>query len=174
MVKNPLVNVPLKFGTLGGGLVILMFIITYFLGKNPLIDLKFFDFIIIPIFIFFSLKEFRDFRNGGILHFWQGMTIGVLNYLALAVLSAIFTLVFLSFIDSQLIDLYIEDRVTIIDLKKEELIEQMGEETYVKSREDVLSISSGVLALDDFLKKCLIGFMLTIPLSVLLRIRALK
>ena len=108
------------------------------------------------------------------MHFWQGMTIGVLNYLTLAVLSAIFTLIFLSFIDSQLIDLYIEDRVTIIDLKKEELIEQMGEETYVKSREDVLSISSGVLALDDFLKKCLIGFTLTIPLSVLLRRRALK
>ncbi len=173
MIKNPLVATPLKFGLLGGSMTILMFMITYWMDKHPLIDMKFFDFIIIPIFIFFSLKEFRDFQNGGILHFWQGMTLGVINYLLVAVISALFILVFLNLIDPILIDSYINDRLGIIDLKKEDLISQMGEETYQKSREDTLNITAGILALDDFLKKCLIGLTLTIPMSVLLRRRAL-
>ncbi len=141
------------------------------MGKNPLIDIKFFDFIILPIFLFFAMKDFRDYRNNGILHFWQGMTIGVLSYLTLAVFSAIFIVLFLNFIDVELVDLYITDRIEIIDLKKEEMINQMGEETYNRSRIDVLNTSSSILSLDDFLKKCLIGLTLTIPIAVILRRR---
>jgi len=172
-IQNPLIAVPLKFGLIGGSLSILMFLITYWVGKNPLIDLKFFDLIILPIFLFFTMKEYRDFRNRGFLQFWQGMTVGVLNYLIIALLSAFFIFLFLNFIDNQLVDLYISDRIEIIDLKKEEMISQMGEETYNKSRNDVLNTSAFILAFDDFLKKCLIGLTLTIPIAVILRRREL-
>lgn len=173
MITHPIATVPLKFGTIGGALTILMFLITYWMGKNPIIDLGFFDFIILPIFIFFSMKEFRDYRNERILHFWQGMTVGVISYLAIATISAMFILLFLTAIDPGLLDAYITDRIEIIDLKKAELVDQMGEETYTKTRQDTFNTSAGILSLDDFIKKCLIGFTLTIPMAVLLRRRQL-
>lgn len=172
-LQNPIVAVPLKFGAISSALSILMFLITYWMGKNPLIDLKFFDFLILPIFLFFAMKDFKDYRNKGILHFWQGMTVGVISYLTLAVFSALFISIFLNFIDAQLLDLYITDRLEMIDLKKEEIIAEMGEGTYDKSRTDILNTSASILSLDDFLKKCLIGLMLTIPIAVILRRREL-
>ncbi len=173
ILKNSLVAVPLKYGASGAALSILMFIITYWMGRNPLIDLKFFDFLILPIFLFFSMKDYKDYRNNGILHFWQGMTVGVLTYVNLALLSGIFIILFLDFFDHQLVDLYITDRLEIIDLKKDEMISHMGEGTYNQSREDIENTSSAILALDDFLKKCLIGLTLTIPIAVILRRREL-
>ena len=170
-LKNPLVSVPLKFGAIGGGISMIMFLLAYVMGKNPLIDLKFFDFIIIPIFLFFAMKEFRDYRNGGIIHFWQGMSIGVINYVTLAVISALFIVVFLHFFDSGLVDLYVSDRLQILELKKEEMIDQMGESTYNQSEIDIRNTSAVILSLDDFLKKCLIGLTLTIPIAVILRRR---
>ncbi|MDA1121586.1 MAG: DUF4199 domain-containing protein [Bacteroidetes bacterium] len=74
MIKNPLISVPLKFGLIGSGLFMAMFLVTYFIEKNPLIDLKLFDFILIPIFLFTAMKQYRDYANDNILHFWQGMT----------------------------------------------------------------------------------------------------
>ncbi len=168
-IDNPLISVPLKFGTIAGGLSILMFLIAYWMGKNPLIDLRFFDFLILPVFLFFSMKYFKDYKNNGILHFWQGMTVGVLNYVVLAVLSAIFIIFFLNFINAQLVDFYIIDRLEIIDLKKKEIVSEMGEGTYNQTRSDIGNTSATILALDDFLKKCLIGLTLTIPIAVILR-----
>lgn len=172
-LKNPLIAVPLKYGIIGGALSILMFLITYWMGKNPLIDLKFFDFLILPVLLFLSMKDFKEYRNNGILHFWHGMTVGVLNYITMAAISAVFIIFFLNFIDAQLVDLYVIDRLEMIDFKKDEMVAQMGEETYLKSRSDIEDTSSGILALDDFLKKCLVGLTLTIPIAVILRRREL-
>ena len=58
-------------------------------------------------------------------------------------------------------------------LKKDEMILEMGEETYLRGREDIKNTTSFILSLDDFLRKCLIGLTLTIPIAVILRRREL-
>ncbi|MEQ9424785.1 MAG: DUF4199 domain-containing protein [Cyclobacteriaceae bacterium] len=173
MLKNPLFGVPIKFGTIGGAMFILMFCITYGIDKNPLIDLKFFDFILIPIFLFTAMKEYKDYRNNGILHFWQGMTVGVGTYLLMAAVSAFFVTIFLTLIDPAVIDQYISSRLEMLEGKQAEMVEMMGQSTYTKTRDDLINTSAGILALDDFLKKCLIGLLLTIPIAVILRRREL-
>jgi hypothetical protein len=71
-LKNKLISIPLKYGTIGGGLVILLFVVFYFLGKNPIIEIKYVDILLLAIFIFFSLKEFRDRHNNRELQLLAG------------------------------------------------------------------------------------------------------
>jgi hypothetical protein len=89
-------KVAIKYALLCGAFLLLLFWVSYRFGSNPLIDFRhlFFDLVIFVLFIFFSCKEFKSYRNGGILHFWQGMTLGFLTYAPAALLFSIGLLIF--------------------------------------------------------------------------------
>lgn len=168
---RPIYAVPLKFGLVGGAMIALLFAGIYFFGKNPLVVYRQFDFgfLLLPLFLFFSIREFRDFGNNGELRFWQGMTVGFLTYMLIAFLSALFVWVFVSAVDGQLLAGYVGDRLRLITTMKEEMIAQMGEAVYERAYSEVQGISVLEVAIDDFLKKIFIGLFLTILISVFLR-----
>ena len=168
-IENKLVAVPLKYGLFGGGISILLFLIFYFLKLNPLVNIKMLDPILLSIFIFFALKEFRDIHNDQHLHFWQGMTGGVVNYLVIAAISAIFILVMTVIIDSELTNNYIASRIELLNANKQTLVDTMDAATFDETLAGVKTTSSLDLALDDFLKKSIIGLFLTIIIAVILR-----
>lgn len=168
-LKNPLLSVPIKFGSFAGILAITMFFVLYFMELNPFVESRLMDIILLPIFIFFSLKDFRDVRNGGVLHYWQGMTVGVLMYLLMATISALFIYIFTTWIDPNVLHEYIADRVNLMQESKVQFLEQLGEDTYEKAIVDVSATKPITLAIDDFLKKSIIGLMLTIMISIILR-----
>ena len=168
-LKNKLVAIPLKYGFFGSMIFILLFLIFYFLHLDPLVNIKIVDILILAIFIFFSLKEFRDRYNERHLHFWQGMTGGIITYLSLAMIAAIFILIMTVIIDPDLTTKYIESRIALLMENKQALIDQMDETTYNKALEGVKTTSGFDLAMDDFLKKSIIGLFLTIIIAVILR-----
>lgn len=168
-LKNKLVSVPIKYGVLGGIMVILLILIFYFLNLDPLVNIKVADVLILSIFIFFALKEFRDRYNNRQLHFWQGMTGGVLTYLTIAIISAIFILLMTVIIDPEMTTNYIASRIELLNENKQKLVDAMDEETYLKAVAGVKETSGFDLALDDFLKKSIIGLFLTIIISIILR-----
>jgi hypothetical protein len=168
-LKNRLIAVPLKYGLIGGGVAVLLFIIFYLLDLNPLVNIRLIDMVILGIFIFFTLKEFRDMYNNGTLHFWQGMTGGVVNYLTIAIISSIFILVMTVIIDPEMTTNYIEGRILLLQENKQTLIDTMDEDTYKEALAGVEKTTGFDLALDDFLKKSVIGLFLTIIIAIILR-----
>ena len=70
-----LVKVCVRYGAVAGVLSVILLIILYYSGRNPMLIAPFLDFriFVLGIFIFFSLKEFRDAYQGGLLYFWQGL-----------------------------------------------------------------------------------------------------
>lgn len=168
-LKNKLIAVPMRYGAIGGGIVILLFIIFYFLDLDPLVNIKIIDVFLLAIFIFFALREFRDRYNNRELHFWQGMTGGVINYLTIAVISAIFILVMTVIIDPEMTTNYIESRLELLNENRQTLIDTMDEKTYNEAVAGVKETTPIDLALDDFLKKSMIGLFLTIIIAVILR-----
>jgi hypothetical protein len=169
MMKNQLIAVPLRFGSIAGALVVVLFLVLYFMQVNPLLESRVVDLVLIPIFLYFGLKDFRDYRNDGILHYWQGMTVGVIIYLLMALISSLWIIVFLELIDPELLNNYILDRLQLIEGSKSQIVDQMGEQTFLDSKAELRFITSFDLALDDFLKKSIIGLMLTIMISIILR-----
>lgn len=168
-LENKLVAIPFRYGIIGGGTVIILFLVFYFLDLDPLVNIKLVDVLILAIFIFFALKEFRDVYNNRELHFWQGMTGGVINYVTIAMISAIFILVMTVIIDPELTTKYIEGRIALLNENRQTLVETMDEETFEEAISGVMGTNAIDLALDDFLKKSIIGLFLTIIIAVILR-----
>jgi hypothetical protein len=166
---NKLISVPLKFGAIGGLIVIILNFVFYFAGKNPLVEIKFIDIPLLVIFIFFSLKEFRDRYNEKELHFWQGITGGMLTFITMATISALFILVLLTAIDPAITTNYIESRIALLNENKQTLIESIDEQAYIDAMAGVKETTPFDLALDDFLKKSIIGLFLTIIIALILR-----
>lgn len=168
-LKNNLIVVPLKYGTYGGAMVAVFFIIFYLLKLDPLVNIKMLDPLFLGIFIFFALKEFRDKYNQRQLHFWQGMTGGVICYITIALISALLILLMTLIINPDMTVQYISGRIALLSENKQTLIDTINEETYFETLAGVKETTGFDLALDDFLKKSIIGFFLTIVIAVILR-----
>ena len=161
--------VPLKYGVVGAGLVMVMFLTIYLLGKNPLFTLQTFDFGLIPLFLFFAIKDFRDTHNERVLHFWQGMTAGFFVYVSIALLSSLFIFLFLELADRNIVADFITNRVEMLERSREEMTDGLGKEAFDKVYIELQKTTPYILAMDNFLKKAILGLSFTILISVILR-----
>src|SRR5215468_2620675 len=71
----PIVRIPKFYGFLGGVLGFVLLIVLYYMDRHPFLVPVFFDFrvALFGIFMFFILRELREYYFGGYLFFWQGM-----------------------------------------------------------------------------------------------------
>ncbi|UXX79650.1 DUF4199 domain-containing protein [Reichenbachiella carrageenanivorans] len=166
---KPLFKVPLKFGLIGASINIAMYFVLYLTDSNPLMEMRVFDFFIIPIFIFFGIKEFRDIFNQRVMEFWQGMTVGFFIYGTIALLYSIFLWIALEFSDGEILQEYITESLNVIKENKDILTEEMGIDSYQSSFDEVSQTTAIDLALDSLFKKAGIGFLLTSVLSTVLK-----
>lgn len=171
-MNNPLFKVPLKFGLIGSVITIAMFFVIYWTGANPLLEMRIFDFFIIPVFLFFGLKEFRDTYHQKIMEFWQGMTVGFFIYFTIAFLYSGFLWLALQLIDPEILQGYITESLNVIKENKDLLIEKVGIESYEDSYAEVSQTTAFDLVADSFVKKAGIGFMLTSVLSTIFKKRS--
>lgn len=162
-------KVALKYGLVGGALTIISVLVLSTFEDNPIMKARFLDFLIIPIFIFFSLKEFRDYVNRRILHFWQGFVLGLVCYLMISLISASFIFTYTKYLNQSVFRSYVEQRVDYLEENEEGLKEEMGEQVYKDTLSSVRNISPLDIALDDLIKKSAIGTLITIIIAVILR-----
>jgi hypothetical protein len=168
---QPYFQTSLKFGLMGGILIVILFVVMVFFEINPLVASKKLDFgfIILPIFIFFSVKEFRDFKNEGKLRFWQAIALGMLTLFILSALSAIIVWSFLSLFSDDFLKQYIIDRTYLLEEYKPMILESTSEEVYERTFKDLQNVTPAILAFDDFIKKIFTGIFITLIISVILR-----
>tara|TARA_B110000037_G_scaffold193933_1_gene229199 strand:- start:1116 stop:1472 length:357 start_codon:yes stop_codon:yes gene_type:complete len=71
-------EVGFRYAGVGAFLMTMTFLVSYYIGVHPFIEMShlFFDLFIYGLVIYFALNEFKTVNNEGILHFWQGMSIG--------------------------------------------------------------------------------------------------
>lgn len=169
MDKTQLYKVPLKYGLTGGVLAIILFLALYYSESDPVSGVRSLDFILLPILIFFSVKELRDYKYGGKLFYWQGMTAGFVCYLLIAMVSASFLWWFLEFIDPALFISHKQENIAILTAESEKWIEQIGAEAYEETLASLKSVSVFSLVADDFLKKLFIGFLATTIIAIIFK-----
>jgi hypothetical protein len=167
---KPLVKVPLKYGVIaavvGTGLVILL----YYLNQHPFLINIVMDFrvILFGIFIFFSLKELRDYHQDGILYFWQGLIGSFIFVATFAVLASGMIAVFITIVP-EFLQSYILLATERVKSLPPEVIKQIGKDVY--ERNLVLLPSTNVFDLASlyFWQSFMIGLFISIILSVILR-----
>ena len=164
-----MIKVAFKYGIAGGIVLIILFLILYYTNENPLLYSRLIDVFILLIFLVFAIREFRQVYNNGKLHFWQGMSVGILTYIGMAMISAVFIYIITTIVDPQLLTHYIESRMIMLEENKDTLIETIDEQAYLKSMSGVKNTTAFDLALDDFLKKSITSLIITIAVSVIFR-----
>lgn len=141
----------------------MIFLVLYGSGKYPLIESSYLiNGIIILLMLIFALKELRDYKYNGKLEYWQGMSASFVCVLVIGVLSALFVIGFISYVDESILikhQEYIQEKLTS---SPEEWVERHGAEVY----EQVMAENKAVLspleiAFDDFLKKGVVGLFLS-------------
>lgn len=170
MKKSPLVGICLRNGFIGGILSVVMLIVMYYSGPHPMLILPFVDFriLLFGIFIFFTLKEFRDNYQGGVLHFFQGMLGSFMVVLVMAVVAAIGVWIF-SANEPDFISDYVKQGMESLKAYSKEDIKRIGKEAFDSNFLQIPSTNAKTLAQKHFGQSLVFGLFLSIILSVALR-----
>jgi len=169
--KNPLFLVPFKYGMVGSLLNILALLVLFYLGRHPLLLSPVLDarLPLYALFIFVSFKVFKEEYNDGIMDFWQGMTIGMIVYILMAMLTATFIFVFSEISTTNFLTEYIRIATGQLVEHKATFIETIGEKTYFDTLAQLPKTLPIHLAVDYLLKSMPIGLFLTLIMSILMR-----
>ncbi len=169
---NPLLLVPFRFGLIGALMNILALLVPYYLGRHPLLLNIVLDarLPLYALFIFISIKAYKEQCGQG-LHFWQGMTIGLVVYLLMGTLTSLFVLVFSAIPATGFLQQYIHLAMQQLMANKEIFIENIGEKTYYDTLAHLPSTSALDLSVDYLLKSMPIGLFLTLIEAILFRKR---
>ena len=168
---NPLLLVPFRYGAIGLAFNIAAIVVLYLIGRhplllNPILDAR------IPLYaliIFASFKTFKDNYNNGVMHFWQGLTMGIIAYLIMAVGTSIFIYIISSIKSTNFLAEYIRIATGQLEMNRDIFIEKIGQKTYDGTMAQLPLTRPVHLALDYLLKSTPIGLFLTILLSILMR-----
>ncbi|WKN41197.1 DUF4199 family protein [Tunicatimonas pelagia] len=165
-------SVGLKYGLVGSVIAIGLFFAMKWGGENPLIwttpKLVVYSIIFI-LFPLLALAEFRRYHWEGKWKFWYGLVLGIVVYGTICL--STFSIDYIAMVaDSSLVASYQEASLQSLESKQQEFLEQFGEVQYAQTREAVSSITAVEIALDDLLKKLLLGFFLTATIALAVNI----
>jgi Protein of unknown function (DUF4199) len=169
-IKSPLLRLALRNGTIAAIIAFSLLIVLYVSGKHPFLIAVYADFriFLFGVFIFFTLKEYRDQYKQGVLYFWQGM---MTSYAFIAVFSVVAALgvIILSEVYPPFIAEYVRLFTEQAHAGAAEAVQQMGEENFERNLQALQATNGYERALVYSLQSVWIGFFISIIISILLR-----
>jgi hypothetical protein len=168
---KPLFKVPLKFAGVAGVLGAVLVIGLYFVGKqHPFLVPFFLDFrmFLFAIFIYFQLKEIRDFHQKGELYFSQAILSSFVFIVAYAFLASAIIIGF-GYSRPDFTTSFVAQFKEQISTWSPEDIQRVGKENIDRNLEALSSTNPFWMGYNYF-KQCFwIGAIVSIILSVILR-----
>jgi hypothetical protein len=167
---SPLISIGIQWGAMAGILSIVLLIAMYYIGRHPLMISPFMDFriILLGVCIFFTLREFRQNHQEGTLYFWQGMVGSSVMLIVASTLSSLLLLIFCS-LETSFIPSYVEAMTKYLKTFPPEDIERIGKAVYDRNLELLPATNGKQIAGLYFVQSLMIGFFVSIILSVILR-----
>ncbi len=172
MKGSTLLRVSIRNGLIAGLLSAVVLVVLYYIGRHPFLIAPFFDFriLLFGVFIFFSLKEFRDFHQDGLLYFWQGL-FG--SFIVVVVASSIAGLGLWIFgtLELDFVPDYVREMTAYLQKFTDEDLERarIGKETYERNLAELPATNITTLVITHFAQGMMIGFFISLILSVILR-----
>lgn len=165
-----LASIGLRNGGVAGVLAFVLLISLYYMGRHPLMIAPYLDFriIIFGIFIFFTLKEFRDYYQDKVLYYWQGVIGGMIVVMVANMISTIGMQIFGS-VDHGFVEDYIVQLTTYLKTFPEDQINQIGKEVFERNLALLPSTNITELTIGFFVKGAFIGLFVCIIVATILR-----
>ena len=166
---HPIIAVGLRYGLVSGALSVILFFVVMLFDENPLIVTKWFDYLLTLGFVFFGVREFRLYYNGGALQFWQGASVGFTLYVSSAALFALIIGTYLATAGQDWVTDYVADRSALVQENQANFTEELGATTYQQVLAEVQATTTIDIVLDDFYRKLMIGVFVTLIVAMVQR-----
>jgi len=157
-----------QFGALGGLMSGLSFYVLSLFYPDPTNLNLVFGYLITPITVFLAIKFFKDYSNEGYLSFSEGMSVGAVSFLLLAILS---TGIIWGVLESSssLFSAIQTAKWAVLEKNKEVIISQVGLASFEVTQTNLQRISPWYIALNDGIWKIIPGMFFSIIISIILR-----
>jgi hypothetical protein len=157
-----------QFGALGGLMSGLSFYVLSLFHSDPTNLNLVFGYLITPITVFLAIKFFKDYSNDGYLSFSEGMSVGAVSFLLLAILS---TGIVWGVLESSpsLFSAIQTAKWAALEKNKELIISQVGQASFEVTQTNLKSMTAWDVALNDGIWKILPGMFFSILISIILR-----
>jgi hypothetical protein len=157
-----------QFGALGGLLSGVSFYVLSLFYSDPTNLNLVFGYLITPITVFLAIKFFKDYSNDGYLSFSEGMSVGAVSFVLLALFS---TGIIWGILESSpsLFSAIQTAKWAVLEKNKEVIISQVGLASFEVTQNNLQSISPWDIALNDGIWKILPGMFFSILISTILR-----
>ena len=170
---NP--NIPklaLRYGLVGGFFLLVVFMTFHLIGIKPGAFVTMIaNLIVLLVFLFIALKDFKDNYNAGEFRFYHGMTIGVFS---LVVMGTVFGLLYAIY--TGLIDVdYLSNKINYLseDLQNQIVNESDTERREILERQleglEETSLTADILS--EAIKRIVFGYLLVPVFSIVFRTR---
>ncbi|MBY5952856.1 MAG: DUF4199 domain-containing protein [Cyclobacteriaceae bacterium] len=157
-----------QFGTLGGILSLISFGFLAWVQPDPTNLNLIFGYIITPVSIFLALKFFKDYSNNGYLSFAEGMSVGFVTYMLIAIISALGIWIILVLFPD-LFEIIKVSKIQVMEQSKDTIISQVGEESFQATQKSIQEMASIDIAINDGIWKIVPGLFFTIIISIIFR-----
>ena len=168
--RSPLIKLSIRYGAIAAALSSALLIAMYYMGSHPLMIAPFLDFrvLLYGVFIFFCLKEFREEYQQGGLFFWQGM---VGSFFLVTVAGTFSSLLLWGFceIETNFISSYIKAVTEYLNTFSQDDINRIGKDMFESNLKSLPATNAKQVAGKYFVQSMMIGFFVSIILSVILR-----
>ena len=167
---KPIVKVALRYGFLAGITGWVLLVVLYYIGRHPVLIPVYMDFriVLFVVFIFFILREIRDYYQDGVLYFSQGIFSSFFFTVCYALLATFLLFIFMKLEPDFLRD-YIRLSIETVRSLPAETIEKIGKDAYDRNLEWLPHTDIWDLTLLYFFQTFLISLFISIILSVILR-----
>ena len=157
-----------QFGALGGLMSGLSFYVLSLFYPDPTNLNLVFGYLITPITVFLAIKFFKDYNNEGYLSFSEGMSVGAVSFLLLAILS---TGIIWGVLESSpsLFSAIQTAKWAALEQNKEVIISQVGQVSFEITQTNLQSMSTWDVALNDGIWKIIPGMFFNIIISIILK-----
>ena len=157
-----------QFGALGGLMSGLSFYVLSLFYPDPTNLNLVFGYLITPITVFLAIKFFKDYSNEGYLSFSEGMSVGAVSFLLLAILS---TGIIWGVLESSpsLFSAIQTAKWAALEQNKEVIISQVGQVSFEITQTNLQSMSTWDVALNDGIWKIIPGMFFSIIISIILK-----
>ena len=167
---KPIIKVPVVNGLIAGVLGAIFLAGLFYMGRHPFLIPPYFDFriFLFGFFLFFTLRELRDYYYGGLLFFWQGIVASFIFITSYALSASLLIWIFATY-EQAFVTSFIELFREQVRNASEEEINQIGKDQLERNLSALESTNSFGMALQYFVQCYWIGLFLSIILSVILR-----
>lgn len=166
-----MLKLALRYGVFAILITIISFTALYYLDQKPFINFNtiFIDGLSFLVLIGVATYEFKKYRQGGELRFWQGMSIGMIIYMLAAIGFSVFLYLFMAYIEPEALLNYKNESIDFYNRTAEMYPDKYSQERRNTDLASIEEVTMAGIVFKEGIKKLLLGLLVTPIIAIFMR-----